>query len=222
MKLLCFTFTVMFLVLDRCPADEDAKSRMIEFNVPEGLGAGFFRDQGTEFTVQWPVGGGKIGEKRSPSAIGSVNLQVWLLKVDGTSIPQVGKPSLISIGSIGNYENDYMVYRFSRVPTNEIAGIVVRVNGTLYCQELGVEKSTAQKKIASADSALLTAKAYLKAEKIDISRHDMSKPELIQEIQIQGHRAWRVSWKLKNFTGKGGQLVVILNEDGTCERGWGE
>ena len=78
------------------------------------------------------------------------------------------------------------------------------------------------KKVASPETALKTASAYLEAKKADLSRHDMSKPEGIQEIQIQGQKAWRVSWRQKDFVGKGGQLVVVVAESGMCETGWGE
>jgi hypothetical protein len=79
-----------------------------------------------------------------------------------------------------------------------------------------------QQKIESSETALQMAQAYLDKQRIDISRHDMSKPEAIQELNIQGRKCWRVSWKLKDFTGKGGQLVVIVDGYGKCERGWGE
>ena len=62
----------------------------------------------------------------------------------------------------------------------------------------------------------------LAKQKTDTTRHDMSEPERIQEITLQGQKAWRVSWKLMNFKGKGGQLIVIVDEAGTCQQGWGE
>jgi hypothetical protein len=82
--------------------------------------------------------------------------------------------------------------------------------------------ATQPKKIVSPQNALETARTYLDASKTDLSRYDMSKPEGIQEIQIQGQKAWRVSWRLRDFAGKGGQLVVIVAESGKCEQGWGE
>ncbi len=81
---------------------------------------------------------------------------------------------------------------------------------------------TTPKKIDSSESALQVATAYLDKQKIDLSRHDMSKPEAIQELESQGRKTWRVSWKLENFTGKGGQLVVVVDESGKCDQGWGE
>jgi hypothetical protein len=110
-----------------------------------------------------------------------------------------------------------------------IAGIIAVLIGVLLmssCQHHQPLQSPTvaalQNIIASPDDALKTASAYLEANKTDLSRHEMSKPEGIQEIQVQGRKAWRVSWKLKNFTGKGGQLIVIVTESGKCEQGWGE
>ena len=77
-------------------------------------------------------------------------------------------------------------------------------------------------KINSSDVALREAMAFLEKKKVDTSRHDMMSPERIQKIEVQGQVGWRVSWRLKNFTGKGGQLVVIVNESGKIQQGWGE
>ena len=77
-------------------------------------------------------------------------------------------------------------------------------------------------RIDSPESALQVAQSYLVRQKTDTTRHDMSEPERIQEITVQGQKAWRVSWKLTNFEGKGGQLVVIVDETGICQQGWGE
>lgn len=92
----------------------------------------------------------------------------------------------------------------------------------VFLSEAAAGNFVMRQRIASPDAALQTADAYLKDNKTDVSRHDMSKPESIQEVTLQGQKAWRVSWRLKNFTGKGGQLVVIVTESGTCSQGWGE
>jgi hypothetical protein len=76
--------------------------------------------------------------------------------------------------------------------------------------------------IASPESALQVANTYLAEQKVDTTRHDMSKPEGVQEITLENRKAWRVSWKLRDFTGKGGQFIVIVDETGTCQHGWGE
>ena len=94
------------------------------------------------------------------------------------------------------------------------------------CQQKQPLKSpvvvTDVKRIVSPETALVTARAYLDSNKVDLSRYDMTEPEEIQEVQIRGQKAWRVSWRLRDFTGKGGQLVVTVGESGKCEQGWGE
>ena len=96
------------------------------------LGHAIFREQSSGFSLQVPIGIRKDGEPMSNSR--NLDLQVWLLKTDGTSIPQLDKPSVISINS-----NDYMFYMFQKVPLSELSGVVVSMSGKLYCHE--TEKS---------------------------------------------------------------------------------
>lgn len=103
------------------------------------LGQAIFREQSSNLSLQVPIGFRKNGEKLSMSNSNTLDLQVWLLKTDGTSIPQSDKPSVVTIGSFGDYSTDYMFYRFPKVPVNELSGIVVSVKGKLYCHE--IEKS---------------------------------------------------------------------------------
>jgi hypothetical protein len=105
-------------------------------NLPK-LGQAIFREQSSSFSLQVPIGNRKNGEPMSNSI--NLDLQVWLLKTNGTSILQLGSPSEISIGSIGDYSTDYMFYQFSKVPVDELSGVVVSVSGKLYCHE--IEKS---------------------------------------------------------------------------------
>jgi hypothetical protein len=39
-------------------------------------------------------------------------------------------------GGFGNYSTDYMFYQFSKVPVNELSGVVVSLNGKLFCHEI--------------------------------------------------------------------------------------
>ena len=99
---------------------------------------------------------------------------------------------------------------------------VTMMSACRHDQALPSPAVVTQQRIVSPEAALQTALAYLETNNTDLSRHDMSQPEAVQEIQIQGRKAWRVSWKLRNFTGKGGQLIVIVDETGKTEQGWGE
>lgn len=80
--------------------------------------------------------------------------------------------------------------------------------------------------IATPESAVKAAKACIDEKKVNVSQHEMTKPESIQKLQVRDRNGWRVSWKLKLKDGqlavKGGQIVVVVYEDGTCEQGWGE
>jgi len=114
---------------------EASQVRPCVLKIDYGYGPAVFSDQPTLYLVQLPVATGKISEEHSEPDVDSFGLQVWLLKTDGTSIPQRGKPNMVGIGNAGWY-TDSMIYTFDKVPANELAGIVLRVKGKLYCQEI--------------------------------------------------------------------------------------
>ncbi len=132
------------LVLSR--ADETkavaaTNSSVVKIVNPQGsvdlpMGQAIFSIQPSNFLLQVPIGGRKIGEILSMTNYNALDLQVWLLKADGASIPQLHKPSMSSIGSLGDYVTDYMDYEFPKVPVNELSGVVVRLNGKLYCHKI--------------------------------------------------------------------------------------
>jgi hypothetical protein len=98
------------------------------------LGHAIFREQSSSFTLQVPIESRKSGEPMSNST--NLDLQVWLLKTDGTSIPQSESPTVISVWSFGDYSTDYMFYHFPKVLLNELTGVVISMNGKLYCHEI--------------------------------------------------------------------------------------
>ena len=63
-------------------------------------------------------------------------VQVWLLKNDGTIVPQCARPFVFSIGTFGEHARDYQFYTFLKVPKQELASIIVSYNGRLYCHEI--------------------------------------------------------------------------------------
>lgn len=106
------------------------------------LGPAFFREQSSNFSLQVPIGFRKKGEQLAASGSNTLDLQVWLLKTDGTAIPQLDKPSVISFGNFGGHSStDYMFYMFQKVPVNEVAGVVISLNGKLYCHEISKDRS---------------------------------------------------------------------------------
>jgi len=111
----------------------------IPLSIDYGLGHVLMSEQPTLYSVQLPIGGGSSFKKLTPPDATGFGLQVWLLKTDGTVIPQSGKPGQIEIGNAG-WDNYYMFYTFDKGSSNELAGIVVRVKGKLYSQEIGAER----------------------------------------------------------------------------------
>ena len=61
---------------------------------------------------------------------------VWLLKNDGTTVPQSARPFVFSHGKPGEFATDYQFYTFPKVPEDELAGIIVSYDGKLYCHEI--------------------------------------------------------------------------------------
>jgi hypothetical protein len=76
-----------------------------------------------------------VREKHKPPKVNELHRQVWLLQADGTAIPQWGKPQVLG-GANAGWGYDSLNFVFPRKPTNVAVGIVVSVNGKLYCQEL--------------------------------------------------------------------------------------
>jgi hypothetical protein len=116
---------------------EDVKHTVL--NIDYGLGHVLMSEQPTIYAVQLPVGGGSSFKEYPAPDVAGMGLQVWLLRADGTTIPQRGKPAQIGIGNAG-WDNLFMIYTFDRGVSNELAGIVVRAKGKLYCQEIGADK----------------------------------------------------------------------------------
>jgi len=97
-----------------------------------GSGPAIFREQSSCFSVQVPMGFLKNWRERNDTN----TIQVWLLKMDGTVVPQVAKPFIYSLGTVGDYATDYQFYTFPKVPANELASVVVSYNGKLHCHEI--------------------------------------------------------------------------------------
>jgi hypothetical protein len=134
MKLSCLLFTLLLPAL--CLADQPPQPRHIDFKAPGGLGSGFLREQSDSLTAELRVGDEQAGRQRTGPEVARLDLQVWLLKSDGTCVPQTQKPSIIAIGSIGDYANECQVYNFQKVPARELSAIVLRINGKTYLQQL--------------------------------------------------------------------------------------
>lgn len=80
-----------------------------------------------------------------PDRLAGLGLQVWLLRNDGTAVAAIEKPWLdrgasISFGVVDNEYTDSMLYDFARIPLNELAAVVIRANGKLYCYQVDQKK----------------------------------------------------------------------------------
>jgi hypothetical protein len=92
-------------------------------------------EQPTQYTVQVIVASYRDHEGLIYPKVDELHRQVWLLRPDGTTIPQSQKPEVLGTGS-GGYADIHLIFIFRKKSPNEVAGIVVSVNGKLYCREL--------------------------------------------------------------------------------------
>lgn len=97
-----------------------------------GSGPAIFREQSSCFSVQVPMGFLKNWKERKDAD----TVQVWLLKKDGTQVPQCAAPFVFSIGTFGEDAKDYQFYTFPKIPEDELASVIVSYNGRLYCHEI--------------------------------------------------------------------------------------
>jgi hypothetical protein len=97
-----------------------------------GSGPAIFTEQSSCFSVQVPMGFLKNWKDRN----GAEEVDVWLLRRDGTMIPQVVRPFVFAVGTVGDYARDYQFYSFPKVPPDELASVVVCCHGRLYCHEI--------------------------------------------------------------------------------------
>jgi hypothetical protein len=67
--------------------------------------------------------------------LSGMTIQVWLLRADGTSLTQRDKPSRMSAANPWEH-SDTIEFAFVPTPPEELAGVVVSVNGTLYVREI--------------------------------------------------------------------------------------
>jgi hypothetical protein len=107
----------------------------LKLQMPGNLGPVIMSEELQLDEVSLTVGGGSSFKPYPAPDVSGLGLQVWLLKKDGTSVPQLNKPYLIGIGNAG-WDTDYMIYAFKKIPSSELAGIVVQVKGTLYSEAI--------------------------------------------------------------------------------------
>jgi hypothetical protein len=108
---------------------------------PDRLGPLVVSDQSACITVQVPVEArlqapiGAVDTRPSPDAT-KLGLQVWILKADGTVVPQQSADRGGSMIGGAGAENWFVMFQFTKVPLAEITGIVFRKDGKLYSEEI--------------------------------------------------------------------------------------
>ena len=114
---------------------EEIRNIDLKMDMPGGFGSVLISELPTSYLVRLPVHNGIPVKEYSLPDLSGLGLQVWLLKTDGTSVPQRGKPRLAGMQNAG-WDSFDMIYAFDKVPSDELAGIVLRAKGKLYCQEI--------------------------------------------------------------------------------------
>jgi hypothetical protein len=83
-----------------------------------------------------------------PDKLAGLDLQVWLLRNDGSAVSFKEKPTLqkgpepttFSCQGGNNEYMDSMLYFFTKVPVKDLTGVVIRANGKLYCCQIDQKK----------------------------------------------------------------------------------
>jgi len=93
----------------------------------EVMGSGAEGSRGYVVNLQGHVG--TVGK------LDRMNIQVWLLRVDGTTVTQIETlPCMDCFNSVP--PTDYRQFRFGPVPAMELSGVVVSENGKLYVRQI--------------------------------------------------------------------------------------
>jgi hypothetical protein len=113
------------------PSPEQPISRKLAIKVPGKISSVTLSIQKSVCLVQLESPGflGAEPEPKNPSS------QVWLLRADGTAIPQAGKPNTITISNGGTI-TPCIIYSFPRSAATDAVAIVVSVEGQLLVEAL--------------------------------------------------------------------------------------
>jgi hypothetical protein len=74
--------------------------------------------------------------KGNPNRLSHQTVQAWLLRADGTAVPAIPKLDAPDRPMTGDIGPDIIFFAFVTVPANELAGVVVSVNGRLLVREI--------------------------------------------------------------------------------------
>ncbi len=113
------------------PSPEKPISRKLAINVPGKINSVTLSIQKSVCLLQLESPGfvGSEPEPKNPSS------QVWLLRADGSAIPQTSKPNTIPISN-GGVVTPCIIYSFPRSAATDAVAVVVSVEGELFVEGL--------------------------------------------------------------------------------------
>ncbi len=113
------------------PTPEQPISRKLAIKVPGKISSVTLSIQKSVCLVQLESPGflGGEPEPKNPAS------QVWLLRADGTAIPQASKPNTITISN-GGAVTPCIIYTFPRSAATDALAVVVSVEGQLFIEAL--------------------------------------------------------------------------------------
>ena len=115
------------------------KPRNIALSVPGKFSEVSFWGQTNLYGVKIVLGSRTNDKPKKRPDADELATQMWLLQANGTAIPQIDKPAVIFMGSLGSVDT-CLCFSFVRSPTTKPIGLVVSYRGKLYCKEIEEQK----------------------------------------------------------------------------------
>ena len=117
-----------------------AQSAMTPF-IDEPLPAGVHVrvSNGPEGMIGVDIGTDRAWRVGAPQSLDGIDVQVWLLKADGTALPQRrpgGGPVQVSMIRNGQRHLQRLLYGFEAADRQELAAVVVSLDGVLFVRRI--------------------------------------------------------------------------------------
>lgn len=94
---------------------------------------------GPEGMIGIDIGTDRAWRAGAPQSLDGINVQVWLLKADGTALPQRrpgGGPVQVSMIRNGQRHLQRLLYGFEAADRQELAAVVVSLDGVLFVRRI--------------------------------------------------------------------------------------
>ena len=115
------------------------KPRNIALSVPGKFSEVAFWGQTNLYGVKITLGSRPHDKPEKQPDADELAMQMWLLQANGTTIPQLDKPAVARMGSLGSVDT-CLCFSFVRSPTSKPVGVVVSYRGELYCKQIEEQK----------------------------------------------------------------------------------